>query len=167
MAAKKAPAKKAPAKKAVASAKPVAKKTPSSAADFRKADQKSIKQYRRTYGSDPKKTRKPIGATYSDAEATAELKQAFMLNARLSSKQWRNRNVAPKTKITLANWAAQVDDVMGDTWFEGQEASDIGYERANKILRQNREKWLKPLFEGTKKVEDRTTLGSYKNTKKK
>jgi hypothetical protein len=154
MVAKKAPMKKmaAPAKKAPA------KKTPSSAADFRKADQKSIKQERRTYGGSAPK--RPAYSKYSDAQATAEIKKAFMKQALIGTKSEQNQYQRPKQKITLSSWAANIDNTLGDTWFEGAAASDIGFDRASKILRQNREKWLKPLYEGTKKVETRTTLGS-------
>jgi hypothetical protein len=156
-------AKKAPAKKMAAPKKPASKK-PASAADFRKADQKSTKQYRRTFGGEAPK--RPAYSKYSDSQATAEIKKAFMSQAVSQSKSEQNRWQSPKSRITLSSWAKNVDDVMADTWFEGAAASDIGYDRASKILRQNREKWLKPLYEGTKKVEDRTTLGSGKKKKK-
>ena len=136
MAAKKM-ASKAPAKKMASK--------PASAADFRKADQKSMKKYNSTYGADTPK--RAAYSKYSDAQATAVLKKAFMENA--VRMNLRGNLGTPK------NLALKVDNVMGDTFFEGQEASDIGYDRANKILRQNREKWITPLYKGSQAVNKR------------
>ena len=98
----------------------------------------------------PKKT-----STVSQAEAEAIVKRAFLAQAKQmgpSDIRKYGDKVAPKRQGSAAQWARNVDNALGDTWFEGAEANKIGFDRANKILKQNREKWIAPMYN--------TTIGS-------
>lgn len=88
----------------------------------------------------------------SDKEATEILKRAFLGTAKsmgASDIRKYGGNVAPKRQGSAKQWAQNVDNAMGDTWFEGSEVAKVGYERANAILRANREKWISPMYNKT------------------
>jgi hypothetical protein len=122
MAAKKMPAKKTPAKK-MASQKAPAKKTAGK-----------------------------VNKNYSDEEAIAEVKKAFLSQAKAMGAGEIVRyggDLGPKRKGTVQQWARNVDNAMGDTWFEGQAAADIGIPRAGKILKKYRDTWIKPMYDGS------------------
>jgi hypothetical protein len=167
-------AKKAPAKKTA------------SAADFRKADQKSIKQYRRTFGGEPPKvpieklskranSGKPM---VTDAEATKILKRRFMDQAALLTVKEKTSIGLPKRGGSPAKWAEVTEGYMQKN-SKNMSVKDldnpyfqISAQQKRKILDANSEKWITPLYKAAMgktrtKVETNYSKSMNKNKKKK
>ena len=94
--------------------------------------------------------KKNVGLSQSQAESI--VKRAFLAQAKsMGASEIRKYggNIPAKRQGSAKQWAQNVDNALGDTWFEGAEADQVGYDRANKILKQNREKWIASMYNAT------------------
>ena len=95
-----------------------------------------------------KTTMKAIGLL-PQAQAEMVVKKAFLEMAKSmgpSNIRKYGGGIPAKRQGSIKQWAKNVDNAMGDTWFEGGEVEKVGYHRANAILRANREKWITPMY---------------------